>query len=76
MKFQNPSIHGSKVMLCITKHAMYKCPNLQRAITLEKYVLAIVFIRNPYMKFQNPSIYGSKVMLCITKHAMYKCPNL
>ena len=37
MKFQNPSIHGSKVMLCITKHAMYKCPNLQRAITHEVF---------------------------------------
>ena len=33
MKFQNPSMHGSKVTLCIKKHATYKCPKLQRAIT-------------------------------------------
>ena len=33
MKFQNPSIYGSKLMLCITKHAVKQCPTLQRAIT-------------------------------------------
>ena len=38
MKFQNPSIYGSAVELCITKHAMYKCPNYQRAITHEEFV--------------------------------------
>ena len=37
-KFQNPSIDISKVKLCITKHAMYKCPNLPRAITHEVFV--------------------------------------
>ena len=37
MKFQNPSMHGSKVMLCLKKYAMYKCPKLQRAITHEVF---------------------------------------
>ena len=33
MKFQNPSMHGSEFMH--RKHAMLKCPKLQRAITHE-----------------------------------------
>ena len=37
MKFQNSSIHGSEVMLCIKKHAMQKCLKLQRAITHEVF---------------------------------------
>ena len=37
MKFQNPSMHSSEVMLCIKKHAMEKSPMLQRAITNEVF---------------------------------------
>ena len=37
MKFQNPSLHGSKVILCIMKHAMYHAKNLQRAINHEVF---------------------------------------
>ena len=37
MKFQNPSMHGSAVMLFIKKHAMKKCPKLQRAIIHEVF---------------------------------------
>ena len=33
MKFQNPSMHSSKLTLSIKKCAMYKCPKWQRAIT-------------------------------------------
>ena len=37
MKFQNPSIHSSKIMLCIKTCASLKCPKLQRAITNEVF---------------------------------------
>ena len=37
MKLKNPSIHGSKFMLCITKHTEYQSPKLQRAITHEVF---------------------------------------
>ena len=30
VKFKNPSIHCSKVMLCSTKHAMYKCQKITK----------------------------------------------
>ena len=30
MKFQNPSMQGSKVMLCIKKHGMYKMPDVTK----------------------------------------------
>ena len=37
IKFQNPSKHGSKVKLCIKKHAMLNCSKLQRIITHEVF---------------------------------------
>ena len=51
MKYQNPSMHSSKLTLCIKKCAMQKCPKLQRAITHE------VFFRS-YSKV-NQIIYSS-----------------
>ena len=63
MKFQNPSVHGYKIMLCITKHAMYKCPNLQRAITHEVFFQNffksqsrhLLITRNAFINFQGSS---------------------
>ena len=37
MKFQNPSMHGSDVMLCIKKACHVKMPKVTKGITYEVF---------------------------------------
>ena len=68
MKFQNPSIHHSKVNTHTDKPKAICPSNFFKVggkkghnLAIQKIRVNYFFMRNVYMKFQNPSIHRSKV---------------
>ena len=57
MKFQSPSMHNSKLMLCMKKSAMWKCPKWQGDITWE--VFFRIYSKVNQVIYSLPQTYSS-----------------